>query len=148
MIAACEATRTRRFPSKMGYDQKTFLKEFDTAIEDAPKPNANANSEPKALVGEKQDVGNGLDKELRPIRAAPRGVPEAADRRRSSGLEKKRAEFRPAVCHFTPITWTFLETTAETEVTVLQEQIPRGVWLEDNEAGSRSTLRELAAFVA
>jgi hypothetical protein len=52
MIAAYEATRTRRFPSKMGSDQKTFLKEFDTAIEDAPKPNANANSEPKALVGE------------------------------------------------------------------------------------------------
>jgi hypothetical protein len=33
-------------------DQKAFLKEFDTTIEDAQKPAANANSEPKALVGE------------------------------------------------------------------------------------------------
>jgi hypothetical protein len=39
------------------------------------------------------------------------------------------------------------ETTAETAVTVLCENIPRGARLEDNEAGSRSTLSKLAAFV-
>jgi hypothetical protein len=33
-------------------DQKAFLNEFDTAIEDAQKPTANANSKPKMLNGE------------------------------------------------------------------------------------------------
>jgi hypothetical protein len=45
------------------------------------------------------------------------------------------------------ITWTLADTTQGTEVSVLCANIPRGVRLEDNEIGSRSTLRKLAAFV-
>ncbi len=45
------------------------------------------------------------------------------------------------------ITWTLVDTSEGTEVTVLCENIPTGVRLEDNEMGSRSTLEKLAAFV-
>jgi uncharacterized protein YndB with AHSA1/START domain len=45
------------------------------------------------------------------------------------------------------LTWSFVDAGGETEVTVLCENIPRGIRPEDNEAGSRSTLQKLAAFV-
>lgn len=48
------------------------------------------------------------------------------------------------------ITWDLEDATrgaGETEVTVLCEDIPRGIRLEDNELGSKSSLQKLAAFL-
>lgn len=45
------------------------------------------------------------------------------------------------------ITWTLADAAEGTDVTVLCEDIPSGVRLEDNAEGSRSSLRKLAAFV-
>jgi uncharacterized protein YndB with AHSA1/START domain len=45
------------------------------------------------------------------------------------------------------ITWTLEDRSEGTEVGVLCENIPLGVRIEDNETGSRSTLKKLAAFV-
>jgi uncharacterized protein YndB with AHSA1/START domain len=42
---------------------------------------------------------------------------------------------------------TLASTGNGTQVTIACENIPRGVKLEDNEAGCRSTLKKLAAFV-
>jgi uncharacterized protein YndB with AHSA1/START domain len=53
----------------------------------------------------------------------------------------------PAFAGEMTITWTLADVGAGTEVSVLCEDIPAGVRLEDNEAGSRSSLQKLAAFV-
>jgi uncharacterized protein YndB with AHSA1/START domain len=45
------------------------------------------------------------------------------------------------------LTWSFVDADGGTEVTVLCENIPRGIRPEDNEEGSRSSLEKLAAFV-
>jgi uncharacterized protein YndB with AHSA1/START domain len=45
------------------------------------------------------------------------------------------------------ITWSLADADGGTEVTVLMEDIPQGIRLEDNELGSRQSLRKLAAFV-
>jgi uncharacterized protein YndB with AHSA1/START domain len=45
------------------------------------------------------------------------------------------------------ITWSLADANGGTEVTVLMEDIPKGIRLEDNELGSRQSLRKLAAFV-
>jgi len=45
------------------------------------------------------------------------------------------------------MTWTLADADGGTEVTVLCEDIPTGIRLEDNELGSRQSLRKLAAFV-
>jgi len=45
------------------------------------------------------------------------------------------------------ITWTLADAVGGTEVTVLCEDIPKGIRLEDNELGSRQSLRKLAAFI-
>jgi uncharacterized protein YndB with AHSA1/START domain len=45
------------------------------------------------------------------------------------------------------VTTTLASTGAGTQVTIACENIPRGVKLEDNEAGCRSTLEKLATFV-
>jgi uncharacterized protein YndB with AHSA1/START domain len=45
------------------------------------------------------------------------------------------------------ITWSLAGADGGTEVTVLCEDIPRGIRLEDNEIGSRSSLQKLAAFI-
>lgn len=45
------------------------------------------------------------------------------------------------------LTWSFVDTDGGTEVTVLCENIPRGIRPEDNEEGSRSSLDKLAAFL-
>ncbi len=45
------------------------------------------------------------------------------------------------------ITWTLADADRATEVTVLFEDIPIGVRLEDNELGSKLSLRNLAAFI-
>ncbi|MEO8287484.1 MAG: SRPBCC family protein [Chloroflexota bacterium] len=45
------------------------------------------------------------------------------------------------------ITWSFADSDGETEVTALCENIPPGISLEDNELGSRLSLRKLAAFI-
>ena len=45
------------------------------------------------------------------------------------------------------ITWSLVDVTKGTEVTVLFEDIPAGISLEDNELGSQQSLRKLAAFV-
>lgn len=45
------------------------------------------------------------------------------------------------------ITWSLADADGGTEVTVLFEDIPKGVRLEDNETGSRETLEKLAAFL-
>lgn len=43
--------------------------------------------------------------------------------------------------------WSLADAAGGTEVTVVCENIPQGIRPEDNEAGSRSTLEKLAAFV-
>jgi uncharacterized protein YndB with AHSA1/START domain len=43
--------------------------------------------------------------------------------------------------------WHFADVDGGTEVTVLCENIPRGIRPEDNEEGSRSSLQKLAALV-
>jgi uncharacterized protein YndB with AHSA1/START domain len=45
------------------------------------------------------------------------------------------------------ITWSLDDVDGGTEVTVLMEDIPKGIRLEDNELGSRQSLRKLAVFV-
>ena len=45
------------------------------------------------------------------------------------------------------ITWTLADADGGTEVTVFFEDIPKGIRLEDNELGSKQSLRKLAAFV-
>ena len=45
------------------------------------------------------------------------------------------------------ITWKLADAGGGTEVTALCEDIPQGIRLEDNEMGSRESLRKLAAFV-
>jgi len=45
------------------------------------------------------------------------------------------------------ITWSLADAHGGTEVTVLCEDIPKGIRLEDNELGSRQSLQKLAAFV-
>ena len=53
----------------------------------------------------------------------------------------------PAFAGEMTITWTLADVGAGTEVSVLCEDIPVGVRPEDNEAGSRSSLQKLAAFI-
>lgn len=53
----------------------------------------------------------------------------------------------PAFAGEMKLTWSFSDTPGGTEVTVLCENIPAGIRPEDNEAGSRSTLENLAAFL-
>ena len=45
------------------------------------------------------------------------------------------------------IVWNLADADGGTEVTALCEDIPKGIRLEDNEKGSRSSLRKLAAFI-
>ncbi len=45
------------------------------------------------------------------------------------------------------VTWSLRDVDGGTEVTVLMENLPEGIRLEDNELGSRQSLRKLAAFV-
>jgi uncharacterized protein YndB with AHSA1/START domain len=45
------------------------------------------------------------------------------------------------------ITWSMTDADEGTEVTVLCEDIPAGIRLEDNELGSKQSLQKLAAFV-
>ena len=45
------------------------------------------------------------------------------------------------------ITWSLTDADGGTEVTVLMENIPKGIRLEDNELGSKQSLRKLAAYV-
>jgi uncharacterized protein YndB with AHSA1/START domain len=45
------------------------------------------------------------------------------------------------------ITWDLTDADGGTQVTVICENIPRGIRLEDNETGSRSSLQKLAAFI-
>jgi hypothetical protein len=44
-------------------------------------------------------------------------------------------------------TATLVDAGEGTEVTILCENIPRGVRLEDNETGCRSSLKKLAALI-
>lgn len=45
------------------------------------------------------------------------------------------------------MTWSFADVRGGTEVTVLCEDIPAGIRLEDNELGSAQSLEKLAVFV-
>lgn len=45
------------------------------------------------------------------------------------------------------VSWTLAPAASGTEVTVLCENIPRGIRPEDNETGCRSTLEKLASFL-
>jgi uncharacterized protein YndB with AHSA1/START domain len=53
----------------------------------------------------------------------------------------------PAFAGEMRLVWSLAEVEGGTEVTVLCENIPRGIRPEDNEDGSRSSLEKLAAFV-
>jgi uncharacterized protein YndB with AHSA1/START domain len=54
---------------------------------------------------------------------------------------------KPELAGAMRITVTLQDAVGGTEVTMLHEGIPPGVRLEDNEAGGRSSLENLAAFV-
>jgi uncharacterized protein YndB with AHSA1/START domain len=54
---------------------------------------------------------------------------------------------QPGMAGEMKITWSLADAEGGTEVTVFFEDIPEGIRLEDNETGSRETLRKLAAFV-
>ncbi len=58
-------------------------------------------------------------------------------------FESDQPEFASQMC----ITWSLADSDEGTEVTVLVEDIPKGIRLEDNELGSRQSLQKLAAFV-
>ncbi len=58
-------------------------------------------------------------------------------------FESNQPEFAGAMT----ITWRLAEADGGTEVTALCEDIPPGIRLEDNEEGSRQSLRKLAAYV-
>ncbi len=58
-------------------------------------------------------------------------------------FESDQPEFAGAMT----ITWSLADAEGGTEVTSLCENIPPGIRLEDNETGSRQSLRKLAAFV-
>jgi uncharacterized protein YndB with AHSA1/START domain len=58
-------------------------------------------------------------------------------------FESNQAEFAGEM----KIVWTLADADGGTEVTALCEDIPKGIRLEDNEKGSRSSLRKLAAFI-
>jgi uncharacterized protein YndB with AHSA1/START domain len=45
------------------------------------------------------------------------------------------------------MTWTLADSNGGTEVTLLCEDIPAGIRLEDNELGSKQSLQKLAKFV-
>lgn len=45
------------------------------------------------------------------------------------------------------VTWDLADADGGSEVTALCEGIPKGIRLEDNEQGSRSSLQKLAAFI-
>lgn len=45
------------------------------------------------------------------------------------------------------MTWTLIDADDGTDVTVLSEDIPKGIKLEDNELGSQQSLRKLAVYV-
>ncbi|MEO5868047.1 MAG: SRPBCC family protein [Sphingomonas sp.] len=53
----------------------------------------------------------------------------------------------PAFAGTMTMTWTFVPTTAGTEVTITAEHVPPGISAEDHATGLRSTLANLAAFV-
>jgi uncharacterized protein YndB with AHSA1/START domain len=53
----------------------------------------------------------------------------------------------PAFSGAMTLIWSLTDVDGGTEVTVRCENIPRGIRPEDNEAGSRSTLENLAAFL-
>jgi uncharacterized protein YndB with AHSA1/START domain len=59
------------------------------------------------------------------------------------------AEFEsqdPAFAGPMTITWTLADVTGGTEVTILCENVPKGISTEDHETGLNSTLDNLAAF--
>ena len=58
-------------------------------------------------------------------------------------FDSKEPEFAGAMT----MTITFADIEEGTEVTVLCENIPRGIRLEDNEMGYRLTLENLARFI-
>jgi uncharacterized protein YndB with AHSA1/START domain len=58
-------------------------------------------------------------------------------------FESDQAEFAGEM----KVTWNLADAGRGTEVTALCEDIPKGIRLEDNELGSRSSLRKLAAFI-
>jgi uncharacterized protein YndB with AHSA1/START domain len=53
----------------------------------------------------------------------------------------------PAFAGKMKLTWSLADVEGGTQVTVLCENIPSGIRPEGNEAGSRSTLEKLAAFL-
>lgn len=58
-------------------------------------------------------------------------------------FESQQADFAGEM----KITWSLKDVDGGTEVAVLFENIPMGIRLEDNELGSRQSLRKLAAYV-
>lgn len=54
---------------------------------------------------------------------------------------------QPEFAGETRMTWTLVDKDGGTKVTVLCEDIPAGIRLEDNELGSKQSLLKLAAFV-
>jgi len=54
----------------------------------------------------------------------------------------------PAFAGEMTVRWMLASAGSGTDVTVLCENVPRGIRPEDNEAGCRSTLEKLAAFLS
>lgn len=53
----------------------------------------------------------------------------------------------PAFAGEMRMTWTLTDLDGATEITLLHEGLPSGIRLEDNEDGSRQTLKNLARYV-
>jgi uncharacterized protein YndB with AHSA1/START domain len=53
----------------------------------------------------------------------------------------------PAFAGEMRMTWTLTDLGSATEITLLHEGLPSGIRLEDNEDGSRQTLKNLARYV-
>jgi uncharacterized protein YndB with AHSA1/START domain len=60
-----------------------------------------------------------------------------------TAFESQEADFAGEM----KITWSLTDADGGTEVAVRCEDIPNGIRLEDNELGSRASLRKLAAYV-
>jgi uncharacterized protein YndB with AHSA1/START domain len=88
---------------------------------------------PRSKTSEDTDTFEGKFVELRPNEKIVQVVE----------FESEQPEFAGEM----KLTWTLADIDGGTEVTVICEDIPKGIRLEDNEVGSRQSLRKLAALV-
>ena len=93
----------------------------------------NLNDRPRGKTSEDTDTSEGTFVELIPNEKIVQVFEFESDQSDMAGQMK--------------VTWRLVDADGGTEVTVLFEDIPKGIHLEDNELGSKQSLRKLAAFV-